>query len=147
VTKDNDDNVGAAKLRQQLKAEGNLGQELKRRGLLPDLGRELKRLGMLPDGSAFRHQRPQSPSSKLTEKPERARKQAAVREIARRRFADGGVPPQMTTAQFMRECVDEDWALVAPRYGLDPKPKTKTKNKNKHPVDWHTVHKAIGREV
>jgi hypothetical protein len=130
VTKDDDPSVAAAKLfRQQLEAARKLGQELKRRGLLPEMDLALFRSPRLQD------------LGRLKRKPkmsERARKQAAVREIAR---LLGGVPPRMSTAKFIRECVDIYWPLVAPRHGLDPEFKTA------HAVDWHTANRAIGREV
>jgi hypothetical protein len=68
----------------------------------------------------------------------RARKQAAIQDIACRVFPpDGKVPPNIKTAKFKRDHVDPTWDVVAPTHDLAGSPSP----------DWHTVHRALGREL
>jgi hypothetical protein len=97
-----------------------------------------------PPESVALESRPQCPE--LTPPPPPAptrrdrakRKQAAVQDIAHRAFPPKGeVPPNISTARFKRDHVDPSWEVVAPTYGLA----------GSLPPDWHTVSRAISREL
>ena len=73
-----------------------------------------------------------------TRRDRATRKQAAVQDIAHRAFPPKGeVPPNISTARFKRDHVDPSWEVVAPTYGLA----------GSLPPDWHTVSRAISREL
>jgi hypothetical protein len=82
-------------------------------------------------------QREPEPTSPEPAPRKPTRKQAAVQDIARRAFSKGEVPPNIGTARFKRDHVDPMWEVVAPMYGLG----------GSRPPDWHTVNRAIGREL